>query len=210
MKAAFWHEKWQNNEIGFDQAKVNPLLTTHFEALQLVPESKVFVPLCGKSIDMLWLLQQGMHVVGVELSEDAIQRFFKELKVTPEVLKWDEFVCYQAENLTLYVGDFFALKASHLGDIAASYDRAALVALPEDMRSDYCRHLRLITSDAPQLLITFDYDPTEHAGPPFAISADEVINHYGQSHQIKLLESIPVKGGLKGYCEASEQIWLIQ
>lgn len=206
MKADFWHQKWLNNEIGFDQPEVNPLLKNHFNVLHLAPNSRVFVPLCGKSIDMIWLLQQGMQVLGVELSQDAIERFFEVLEIPPKISRIDEFFCYQAENLTVYVGDFFALKAEHLGEISASYDRAALVALPEDMRKDYTRHLSLITNYAPQLLVTFDYDQAEHAGPPFAISADEVSSHYAQNYQIQLLESVPVKGGLKGYCEAIEQL----
>ncbi|MEZ5470559.1 MAG: thiopurine S-methyltransferase [Marinicella sp.] len=210
MKAEFWHQKWQRNEIGFDQPKVNPLLKKHFNALQLAPNSPVFVPLCGKSIDMVWLLQQGMQVVGVELSQDAIERFFEALDTEPEISQLDHFTCYQAENMTIYVGDFFALDARHLGQISASYDRAALVALPEVMRKDYAHHLSLITDNAPQLLITFDYDQSQHAGPPFAISADEVRSHYAHSYQIQLLESVPVIGGLKGHCEALEQLWLLK
>lgn len=210
MKADFWHEKWHSNEIGFDQAKVNPLLQQHFAVLGLTPHSKVFVPLCGKSIDMVWLLEQGMHVVGVELSEDAIKRFFAAIEVAPAIAQVDGFKCYQAEQLTIYVGDIFALKTKHVGDIAVTYDRASLVALPEEMRLNYCQYLRQITSGAPQLLITFDYDQSAQDGPPFSISASEVAHHYANHYAIKLLASVPVKGGLKGGCDALEELRLLQ
>mgnify|MGYP000400918887 CR=1 FL=1 len=64
MKADFWHDKWNNNEIGFDQDQPNPLLVEHWQALNLEANARVFVPLCGKSIDMVWLLHQGHQGVG--------------------------------------------------------------------------------------------------------------------------------------------------
>lgn len=210
MKAAFWHKKWEINEIGFDQPKVNPLLEQHFDTLKLTAGSMIFVPLCGKSIDMVWLLQQGMQVVGVELSQDAIERFFDELDVQPEISQVDQFICYQAENLTIYVGDFFMLNASLLGGVVATYDRASLVALPEHMRKDYTQHLATITNKAPQILITFNYDQSLQTGPPFSISEDEVKQHYAQHYLLDLLANKPVKGGLKGGCDALEQLWHFQ
>lgn len=209
MQADFWYDKWSSNEIGFDQNQPNPLLVDHWSDLNLKPGGKVFVPLCGKSIDMVWLLQQGYQVVGIELSEEAIQRFFQALEVKPDVIQMGDFTLYQTTMLRIYVGDFFALKDTHLGMIDATYDRASLVALPAEMRGDYCQHLLAITGQAPQLLITFDYDQSQQAGPPFAIPASELQAHYGTNHQIKQLASVPVKGGLKGRCEALEQVWLV-
>lgn len=209
MKADFWHDKWNNNEIGFDQDQPNPLLVEHWQALNLEANARVFVPLCGKSIDMVWLLHQGHQVVGVELSEDAIEQFFAAIKVKPEVWTDHSFKRYSAQNIEVLVGDYFKLNAELLGSVDATYDRASLVALPADMRTDYTQHLQTITATAPQLLITFDYDQSQQAGPPFAIPATEVKDHYNQSYAIQQLASVPVKGGLKGGCDALEQVWAL-
>ncbi|WP_223786693.1 thiopurine S-methyltransferase [Marinicella meishanensis] len=209
MQADFWYDKWSSNEIGFDQNQPNPLLVAQWPALNLQPGAKVFVPLCGKSIDMVWLLQQGFQVVGNELSEEAIQRFFQSLEIEPNITQVGDFTLYQTTMVRIYVGDFFALKDTHLGLVDATYDRASLVALPAEMRIDYAQHLQTITNRATQLLITFDYDQSQQAGPPFAIPAAEIETHYGSENQLKQLASMPVKGGLKGGCEALEQVWLV-
>ena len=209
MQQEFWLEKWDNNEIGFDQKAVNPLLARHISSLNLSPGSCVFVPLCGKSIDMVWLLKQGYKVVGVELSEDAIEQFFAALEVKPEIWTDQSFKRYSAYNIEILVGDYFKLTEEILGQIDVIYDRASLVALPLDMRNDYSRYLMNITGTAAQLLITFKYDQSLQDGPPFSISEDEVSQHYAKHYQLSQLESVDVAGGLKGGCAAAEQVWLL-
>lgn len=209
MEKKFWHEVWQNNDIGFDQDSVNPLLAQHVKALNLKPGDSVFVPLCGKSVDMLWLLKQGYKVVGVELSESAVKQFFDALKVEPEI--WSEHALkrYSAQNIEILVGDFFALTDDIVGPVDAIYDRASLVALPLDMRPDYTQHLMAVCNTANQLLITFEYDQSQQAGPPFSISTEEIKQHYAQHYKISQLDSVDVKGGLKGGPQANEQVWLL-
>ncbi len=210
MKEEFWLDVWRNNDIGFDQKTANPLLVKHMIVLNLSVGDCVFVPLCGKSIDMIWLLKQGYKVIGVELSEDAIEQLFDALKVKPRICSDRSFKRYSAYNIEILVGDFFALTDDILGPVDAIYDRACLVALPLDMRTRYVRHIKQICASTPQLLVTFDYDQKQQAGPPFSITEDEVNNHYARSHQVALLEQVEVEGGLKGGCQAVEQIWLIK
>jgi len=209
MKKEFWLEVWDNNDIGFDQAEVNPLLEKHIKALNLSAGDSIFVPLCGKSIDMVWLLKQGYKIVGIELSEDAIKQFFSDLKVTPETWSDCGLKRYSAQNIEILVGDFFDLNSDLIGPVDAIYDRASLVALPADMRVKYAQHLMTICDQAKQLLITFNYDQRQQAGPPFSISAEEVNNHYTKHYQIAQLDSVEVAGGLKGKCDADEQVWLL-
>ena len=121
MKADFWHDKWNNNEIGFDQDQPNPLLVKHWQALNLEANARVFVPLCGKSIDMVWLLHQGHQVVGVELSEDAIEQFFAAIKVKPEVWTDHAFKRYSAQNIEVLVGDFFKCWAQSMPPMIAPH-----------------------------------------------------------------------------------------
>jgi thiopurine S-methyltransferase len=208
MEANFWIEKWKNNEINFHQSQANPFLVQHFEKLSLPKGSRVFLPLCGKTLDAAWLLHRGYRVVGSELVELAIQQLFEELKVKPIISKTRELKLYSAKKLDIFVGDFFQLQKEELGPVDAVYDRAALVALPEEMRSLYSTHLTEITNKAPQLLIVFEYDQKIMQGPPFSINDEEVQKHYQSSYQLKLLEKADVVGGLKGQ-SAHEKVWLL-
>lgn len=207
MESSFWHKRWEANEIGFHENKPNPLLVKHFNQLSLKQGNRLFLPLCGKSQDIIWLIKNGFKVVGVELSTIAVEQFFKENQIQPHISKQDKFILFSGNNIDIFVGDFFDLTAIDLGAVDAIYDRAALVALPETMRKDYTEHLIVITDKKPQLLICFDYDQSLLPGPPFSIPNTELSNLYGSNYNLKLLESTKIEGGLKGKCEAKENIW---
>lgn len=209
MQADFWHQKWQKNEIGFHLPQANPLLVKHFSTLQLTQGARVLVPLCGKTLDIAWLLTQGYQVAGVELSEIAVKALFDALGVMPTITQIGALKHYHAENLDVFLGDLFALTASNLGKVDAVYDRAALVALPADMRVAYTQHLMAMTHNASQLLICFEYDQRLHAGPPFSITALEVQQHYQQTYHLTCLASEVMEKGLKGQFPATEQVWLL-
>lgn len=158
MDTAFWHRRWQKQEIGFHRPEVNPLLTNYFPTLKLTPPARIFVPLCGKTVDIHWLLDQGYSVCGAELSELAIQQLFEALNIQPQIESIAGFKHYSAQHIDIFVGDIFQLSAEILGQIDAVYDRAALVALPERMRADYAKQVIALTQSAPQLLIHYEYD----------------------------------------------------
>lgn len=209
MEASFWHERWENNQLGWHEADFHPLLTAHFHTLALPRGSRVFVPLCGKTRDIAWLLQQGYRVAGSELSEIAVQQLFAELGVAPKVSVNGAQKRYSAPDLDVFVGDIFALHAPELGPIAATYDRAALVALPPDMRERYARHLVALTAGAPQLLICFEYDQNLMAGPPHSVPAPEVWRHYGSIYRPTLAYARAVPGGIRA-TPADELAWLLE
>lgn len=184
MKAEFWHERWSRQEIGFHRKQVHPLLDRFFDRLR--PEHHtIFVPLCGKSIDMLWLADHGLHVVGSELSKLAVSTFFEENKLTQEVLSAEPLHGFRSERILLWQGDYFALSVSHLNGASCFYDRAALVALPEDMRISYVKKLNtLMPTNAEGLLISFDYDQTQMDGSPFAVPPLEVHQLFADKWEI--------------------------
>jgi len=210
MKKDFWIQTWDNNEIGFHEGKPNALLVAHLKELSLVEGSRLFLPLCGKTQDISWLLSQGYRVVGAELSKLAVKQLFIELDLQPEITECGNVSRYGASNIDIFLGDIFEVSSELLGTVDATYDRAALVALPEEMRKQYTSHLLEMTGNAEQLLITFEYDQTVMPGPPFSISSDEVNRHYKDHYDVTLLESISVPGGLKGQCAAIENIWLLK
>lgn len=210
MDKTFWHGKWERGELGFHQAQGNPLLKQHFDQLGLARGARVFVPLCGKTGDIPWLLSCGCQVVGCELSELAVQELFQELGVSATVTEHGSLKHYSTSSIDLWVGDLFELTHDHLGTVDAVYDRAALVALPDSLRADYARQLTRITGRAPQLLICFEYEQTEMTGPPFAIHEHEVRQLYPQPYRVQLINRVPVTGGLKGHVTADEAVWLVQ
>lgn len=210
MNTDFWRQRWESNNIAFHKSEANPALVNYFEALAIAKDSRVFVPLSGKTLDIGWLLAQGYRVAGAELIEIAIQQLFAELGVTPQILELGEVKHYSAEHIDLFVGDIFQISSEMLGSVDAIYDRAALVALPADVRDRYTAHLGQITAQAPQLLITYEYDQTLMSGPPFSISSDEVYRHYGDRYQISQMLSQELPGGFRGKCAARETVWLLQ
>ena len=178
--------------------------------LALAPGATVFLPLCGKSLDIHWLLAQGYSVVGAELSEMAVQELFAELGLTPSVSSVGNLQLYRAEQLQVFVGDIFQLSKHTLGPVAAIYDRAALVALPDAMRQRYAQHLITISQIAPQLVICFEYDQALLAGPPFSVDSLEMHKLYSKVYSLNCLEKLDVPGGLKRKCQASEVAWLLR
>jgi thiopurine S-methyltransferase len=209
MDAGFWHQRWENNEIAFHESKANPLLVKHFTELSLAKGRRIFVPLCGKTLDISWLLSKGYRVTGAELSQIAIEQLFMELGVQPETTPVGEVEQWSANNLDIFVGDIFALSRKILGPVDGIYDRAALVAFPVEMRMRYTAYLTEITGKAPQLLICYDYDQSLMEGPPFSVSNDEVKRYYAVNYDVTLIASTAVSGGLKGKCPAKENVWLL-
>lgn len=187
MKADFWLDRWETKNIGFHKAEANPTLVEHFGTLQLAQNSRILIPLCGKTLDIAWFLSNGYKVVGAELSEIAIIELFDELDLTPKVTAIKNLKHYSAENIDIFVGDLFDLTLDILGQIDAVYDRAALVALPLDIRIRYTKHLRQITDNAQQLLLTLEYDQSTRNGPPFSVTKSEVESHYNDAFKMNVL-----------------------
>lgn len=210
MDANFWHQKWGKNDIAFHENEANPLLVKYFRTLSLAEGSRIFVPLCGKTRDIAWLLTHGYRVAGAELSKIAIVQLFAELGIEPKISSAGVLEHYSATNIDIFVGDIFDLSGNMLGLVDAIYDRAALVALPLEMRNQYAVHLMQITSNAKQLLICFEYDQSLMSGPPFSISNEEVNQHYANSYVLNLITGTNVSGGLKGKCAAIENVWLLK
>ncbi|PID44020.1 MAG: thiopurine S-methyltransferase [Proteobacteria bacterium] len=210
MDEQFWHDRWKYRDLGFHQKKPNPFLIRHFSRLGVKPGSRVFLPLCGKTVDFVWLLSRGFEVAGVELNETAVREFFAELDVEHDIGQSGSLTLYRADGIDIFVGDIFKLTAEQLGTVDAIYDRAALVALPEAMRRRYTQYLIELCQGAPQLLISFDYDQSALAGPPFCVSGEEIHSHYDNHYAVRKIDTTEVRGGLKGVCPGQEVTWLLE
>lgn len=188
MQPEFWLERWRNNQIGFHQDEFNSHLQDYWTQLHLAPGAPVFVPLSGKSRDILWLLSQGHPVVGVELSDIALRDFFAENRLSAERTSQPPFEVWQAEEIRIYRGDFFDLTPAHLHNVAGVYDRASLIALPPDMRARYAAKLSgLLPAGTGMLLVTMEYPAGQMHGPPFPVAEDEVRALYRGRFEIECL-----------------------
>jgi len=196
MDIEFWNQRWENNQIGFHQQKVNPYLSYFYGTKGMDPARrsalKVFVPLCGKSLDLLWLAQNGYAVLGVECSDRAVDNFFSENGLNYQSVKKHDYAFYrhtgQLADIEIYQGDFFALQPEDFSGISDVFDRAALIALPEDMRRSYVNKMAELQQPGTRtLLVTLTYDQSEMAGPPFSVSEAEVNRLYAKDFQVEKL-----------------------
>jgi thiopurine S-methyltransferase len=190
----FWLERWRTGEISFHKAAVNPRIVRHWPAVGVAPPAAVFVPLCGKTLDMRWLAERGHDVLGVELSPLAVEAYFADAQERPTRSDDGLLVRYQHEHTTLWCGDFFALDRDHLASVGAVYDRGALVALPADLRRRYVEHLLdTVPLGTRMLLLTVQYDQTAANGPPFAVHEEEIERLYGARCRVTRLEMLPTE-----------------
>lgn len=189
MEPGYWRQRWEEGRTGFHQDRVMPLLEQHWPSLGLAPGSRVFVPLCGKTLDMPWLAARGHRVLGIELSRIAIGEFFDEQGLAPQVHESPLGIHFVAGAIEIICGDAFALDAATLAGCAAVYDRAALIALPPPMRDTYVHELHSrLPAGCRELLITLDYPVQEKAGPPFSIDSGEVHRLYERDWRIECIE----------------------
>jgi len=158
-----WLEFWRDERTDFHQSVVNPLLSKFWSSLDLAPGSRVFVPLCGKSLDMIWLAQQGHEVIGVELSPVAVADFFRENGLQPVQQQTGTFTIWSAGKLVILCGDYFALDKADLGQFDTVYDRSALTALPENIRDQYVAQLRRLVPDTAKVFLLTVEDAAENA-----------------------------------------------
>jgi len=196
MDPSFWHDRWENQDIGFHQADIHALLPAYWPRLQLASDAPVFVPLCGKSLDMVWLAQQGHRVIGAELSQRAIDDFFAERGLTPTLRASGSFIVKSAGPYELWCGDIFELPHEAVAGVAGVYDRAALIALPHALREQYAETLAsLLPATARMLLITLEYEQAQMAGPPFSVQGDEVRALFSGNYACDELECRDVLDG---------------
>lgn len=215
MNQKFWRDLWQNNEIGFNQQQPHNFLTKYFSHLKLKKSDRIFVPLCGKSIDMIWLVEQGYKVIGIELSLIACKTFFNDNHISYHVTQDNGFTIFRSKDITLLCGDFFKLSKERLGQVEAVYDRAALIALPQDLRKLYVNHLMQLIEPATLIfLITMQYNQTEMTGPPFSVEQEEISSLY-EGYNIqhltdKEIQKIPHHLKERGLKNTLEQLYSLR
>ena len=193
MHHDFWHERWRTGQIGFHQSAVHPFLARWWPTLGVATDARVHVPLCGKSLDMVWLAERGHRVAGSELSPIAIADFFTERGLVPTRTRVGGFVRHAAGPYEILEGDALALTPDVLGPVDAAYDRAALVAMPPEMRATYAESLaHLLPAGARGLLVAFEYPLEMKGGPRFSVEAAEIRRLLEPAFEMQQVERLDV------------------
>jgi thiopurine S-methyltransferase len=183
MQPEFWQSRWSEGKIGFHEGAPNAFLARH--ASRIADRRRVLVPLCGKTEDLAFLAAHKHEVIGIELVEDAVRAFFTEHAAPPTITRHGKLAIYTSGAITIFAGDFFAVTEADVGAIDAIYDRAALIALPPEVRTQYVAHLRtLVPARTQTLLVTLEYPQDQMSGPPFSVPEAEVRSLYASAELI--------------------------
>ncbi|MDX1586011.1 MAG: thiopurine S-methyltransferase [Balneolaceae bacterium] len=211
MEISYWKARWNKGKTGWHMDKVYPHLPTYWPELQLEEGTCVLVPLCGKSLDLLWLKNRGHRVIGVDVSQKAAEHFFREHRLDCNTYEKASFTIFEGNNLSFWCGDFFKLQKKFLPKIDAIYDKAALIALPEEQRIAYSQQvLEMCYKHTQMLLNTFEYEQEEMNGPPFSVFREELKVHYGERFTIELLHEESVLENLARFRQRGLSSYLIE
>ncbi|MGA0556913.1 thiopurine S-methyltransferase [Larkinella sp. VNQ87] len=173
MEKQAWAESWEASNNRFHRQDVHPYVLKHLTPFALM-EKSILVPLCGRSLDLVYFSQFAERVVGVEQAESVILQFFAENQLAYE--KVGER--YISNNLTIFCKDLFALTPEEVGEINLVYDRASLAALPLPLRVGYLQKMEELTSPGTQyFLTTLEYAP-EMDSAPYSIAPEEVYGYF--------------------------------
>jgi thiopurine S-methyltransferase len=188
LRPKFWHNRWRLGQIGFHQTAVDRHLREYWPQIKIGADGHIFVPLCGKSLDLLWLRDHHGTVAGVEISAVALESFCLEHGIAARRRTLPGFDVLEADRLQLYCGDFFALTPELLGRVDAVFDRAALISWAPELRAAYAGHIATLTNPGTQtLLVTVEYLQEQMAGPPFSVEPDVVDRLYASTHAVQFL-----------------------
>jgi len=208
-----WESRWQENRIGFHLKEVNSYLMRFFDQLLNQNPERVFVPLCGKTLDLCWLTKKTKKVIGVELVSKAVQDFFAENNIDYLIKQDEALQIYSSKSIDIYLGDFFDLNPEQTSLFKAIYDRASIVAIEKPERVEYVDHLNSFLDTAGRiLLISLEYNQNQMEGPPYSVPVEEIERLFSPLGSLKLLETNDVLDDRfrnKGLTRLLEHVFLI-
>ncbi|HET6725152.1 MAG TPA: thiopurine S-methyltransferase [Gammaproteobacteria bacterium] len=200
VEPEYWITRWQEGRTGWHHGEVMPLLAKHWGALEVPPGTRVLVPFCGKSLDMLWLAEQGLKVLGVEVAPLAIEQFFADNHLAATKREAADGIHYTAGDIEIIQGNLFETDAATLAGCGAVYDRAAIIAQSPSQRRRYAESIYgALPADCRGLMITLEYPQAEMAGPPFSVDADEVNQLFGAHWDIDIAERRDILANQPGF-----------
>ncbi len=186
-----WIERWKNNDIPFHLEEVNPLLRKHLNHFNIQRGMRVLVPLCGKSVDMIFLQNLGLSVVGIEGVSLAIDQFFSHHNLDVQKQQHRGFDVHHTSAIDIVHADFFKLPKEYFEPFDLIYDRASIIAIDPTKRKDMINMLfRLLKPKGEMFLITVQHPDDFFSGPPFSITEHELIQLCQGLFKVECLENV--------------------
>lgn len=187
----FWEGRWASGQIGFHRLEPNSLLRDHISFYE--GRKRVYVPLCGKSLDLVYLREQGHEVIGSEFVPLAIEQFFQELGEKPKVVKRGDLRVHSVDGISIVEGDAFQMDATHFGGAAdAVFDRGSLVAIDPRSRNKFAdAFLRVLAPQGRIGSVVFEYDQSKIDGPPWSVGHNDMEALFGDRGSVRLLGERP-------------------
>ena len=208
-----WESRWQSDRIGFHLKEVNPYLMRFSDQLLHQNTDRVFVPLCGKTLDLCWLTTKTKKVIGVELVSKAVQDFFAENNIDYLLQQDETLQKFSSKSIDIYLGDFFDLNPKQTSSFKAIYDRASIVAIEKPKRREYVDHLiSFLDPSGRILLISLEYNQNQMEGPPYSVPIEEIESLFAPLCSLKLLETCEIlddRFRSKGLTRLLEHVFLI-
>jgi thiopurine S-methyltransferase len=188
MELSYWQSRWQKGNTGWHMDTVYPPLPHLWNQIGMNSDTRVLVPLCGKSLDLLWLTDHCDTVTGVDISPKALQHVMQ--KHSESFIKDTShgFTIYRSDSLVLWEGDFAKLPSDQIPPQNLIYDKASIIALPPEKRQRHAEKMIELSSFNTQILIQiFEYDQNEMNGPPFSVEEQELKRLFGNQFKLKCL-----------------------
>lgn len=119
--------------------KVDPILMKNIKELTAGRSNlRMFVPMCGKTHDMLWLADKGHAITGAEINARYIKAFFRDAELeytlrSEQITPKKKVNVYKAKgkDITLYQCDIFDYSVGVSGQFDAIWDQSALPVINE-------------------------------------------------------------------------------
>jgi len=203
-RTQMWKDRWDAGQIGFHKSDVHQTLVKYID--KLFPngnKGKIFVPLCGKTVDMKWLADNGIDVIGLDAVRVSLEQFYSEHNIENSVEKCADLgqeaeVFKSSDNkIRLYCADMFKFSPDIEGTFDAIWDRGSLVAIYRKDVPTYAEIIKkLLKPGASCLVEVFEYDVSIFDGvdnpqkppPPHPVLEEELRRLYEPDCSVEQLD----------------------
>lgn len=148
MTVGMWKECWNTPNVEFHNPQLNELFVKYHQRMLTRPGMRIFVPLCGKAVEMKWLVDHGHKVVGLEAAPVPCKAFFEENGIPYNVkeMKGIHGEKYESldHNIVIYSCDFFLFTADICGEFDGIWDSGGLNSMDVEDREAYIRRIRTL------------------------------------------------------------------
>ncbi|KAG8369369.1 hypothetical protein BUALT_Bualt14G0004100 [Buddleja alternifolia] len=168
LSADGWDKCWEEGLTPWDLGSPTPVLL-HLHNTGSLPKGRALLPGCGSGHDVVAIACAERHVVGLDISDNAIKRAAQLFSGSPK-----------AEHFTFLKTDFFTWCPTQLFDLICDY--TFFCAIEPKLRSMWAQKIcDLLKPDGELITLIYPIDDHE-GGPPYKVSVadyEEVLRPVG-------------------------------